>query len=177
MKFKTLFAIFKKGVLRAMPLLIVFALFTTIHAAELLLDTAEDISVNTGSFNGVLDGTCIDVQAALDKIDDITTDKVPEGITNKYLNGNPFQGDVTGAYNSTVVGNDSHTHTSATVADEYLKNNGDVGNGAYTFTGNVTVGSGSGNPQLNFLGATNKYIYYDSARNALVINSGKVIIE
>lgn len=151
--------------------------FNNAYSADLLLDTAEDISVDTGSFNGVLDGTCTDVQAAFDKIDDITTDKVPEGISNIYLNGHAFSGHVTGQYNNTVVGNDSHTHSSASIGDEYLKNTGDVGVGAYTFTGNVTVGNGSGNPQLNFLGSTNKYIYYDSSRNALVINSGKVIIE
>lgn len=152
--------------------------FNNAYSAELLLDTAEDIGAETTNFNGVLNGTCVDVQKALDMIDNITTDNVPPGSTNKYLNGNSFSGDVTGQYTATIVGNDSHTHSSSTIGDEYLKNSGgDVGTGNYTFTGQVTVGNGSGNSQLNFLGSTNKYIYFDSSRNALVINAGKVIIE
>ena len=148
-------------------------------AADLLMDQASDIGTDTSNFDGVLSPSDDTAQKALDTIDAATTDDIPEGATNKYLNGHNFSGDVTGAYNNTVVGNDSHRHTSATIADEWLKNSGgDVGTGNYTFTGNLTIGDGdTDNPQLNFLGTTNKYIKYDHSLDALVISAGKVIIE
>ena len=122
--------------------ILIFLLTGAAFSADLLLDTAVDISTNTSSFNGVCAVTDTNVQMCLNKVDD-------------------------------------HTHTSATIADEYLKNSGgDVGTGNYTFTGNISVGDGDGdNPQINFVGTTIKYIYFDQTRNALVINAGKVIIE
>ena len=114
-----------------------------------------DIGVDTSNFYGVLSGSDDNVQEVADTIDDVTTDSIPEGATNKYLNGHDFSGDVTGPYNATVVGNDSHTHTSATIADEYLLNSGDTATGDYSFasdtlfvdSSNGRIGIGTNTPR------------------------------
>ena len=45
---------------------------------------AVDVLTDTVSFNGILSSSDIDVQTALETIDDINTDSIPEGSTNFY---------------------------------------------------------------------------------------------
>ena len=61
---------------------------------------ADDVAVDTTNFDGILSATDVDVQTALETIDDIDSDDVSEGTTNLY--NQTHTGDVTGSEALTI---------------------------------------------------------------------------
>ncbi|NOT02191.1 MAG: hypothetical protein HOP29_16400 [Phycisphaerales bacterium] len=69
---------------------------------------------------------------------------------NDVTTGTVFSGDVSGVYNATVVGDDSHTHGDSTVADAITINNGVLF--APSFGGNVGIGTIAPTRRLQIVG-------------------------
>lgn len=64
-----------------------FSLITIIsyaYAADIVLDTAKDISTDTSNFNGVLSGTDNNVQKSLETIDDVCLANTGDTGTGNY---------------------------------------------------------------------------------------------
>ncbi len=80
---------------------------------------------------------------------------------NDLTTSTSFLGDVTGDFNSTVVGNDSHTHENGTVSDNISINNSRL----YAPAGVGNVGIGETNPEQRLV------VSSDAATTALRIQS------